>query len=399
MTPADAYHQQLRRWPPTIAVMAAAVLLGLAPASDVGRAVLGVSVGFILPIGAAIAVASLVSAIALRQLGLGSRWYVWLNRFETLLFAAGLAAVIAASKEAVHVLWLLYVAHLLNCGVSGNDRAYNRVLFALIAVAHSAWFAWARGPGAAVVVAGLHAGFVYAFVVLSNRTARLAQAMQERDALAAALLVKRVDDERERIARDLHDDVASDLSRVFWEVQRLMATNKADPELAGVAAMVSDSIETLRAVVWAMNVDAAPWTTYAQQLEQRCRQLCGGGLQLSFSAPPTLARSPTQEALQHLARAAQEAVRNAARHAGATTIRVALEDLGHAISLRVTDDGVGLPPLAAERSTGGLRNLARRAAALHGELDLSPGPAGGLQLTLLAPQPSPPRPSPSGPAQ
>jgi len=84
---------------------------------------------------------------------------------------------------------------------------------------------------------------------------------------------------------------------------------------------------------------------------------------------------------EHLLRALREALSNAARHAGATTVDVRVRAQGD-LSLTVTDNGVGFSP--GDRRSG-LANLEQRARAFGGSCTLGPAPGGGTQLHWQVP--------------
>ncbi len=79
----------------------------------------------------------------------------------------------------------------------------------------------------------------------------------------------------------------------------------------------------------------------------------------------------------------REALSNAARHAGATEVLVDVAATGSRLTVRVTDDGVGVP--SDVRSVGGVRNLHRRAEEVGGECELRPAEPRGTVLTWSVP--------------
>ncbi|WP_349632497.1 sensor histidine kinase [Streptomyces lydicamycinicus] len=88
---------------------------------------------------------------------------------------------------------------------------------------------------------------------------------------------------------------------------------------------------------------------------------------------------------EHVVAVLGEALSNAARHAHATTVEVSLAVGGGALSLSVTDNGVGMP---RDGRRSGLSNLAKRAASVGGEMTLAAPAQGGTLLLWQAPLPS-----------
>jgi two-component system sensor histidine kinase UhpB len=83
-----------------------------------------------------------------------------------------------------------------------------------------------------------------------------------------------------------------------------------------------------------------------------------------------------------LYRVAQESLTNAARHAGAETVTVALRHTDDKVVLAVTDDGCGI---TAPREGAGIRGMRERALLIGGSLEIAPAARAGTQVTLTAP--------------
>ena len=88
----------------------------------------------------------------------------------------------------------------------------------------------------------------------------------------------------------------------------------------------------------------------------------------------------------HLFYIAQEATRNAARHAHATAVDISLFAGERALDLAVVNDGQGLPPADARPAGMGLRIMAHRAGLVGGELLVGPGPDGGTAVHCHIPR-------------
>ncbi|HEY2240970.1 MAG TPA: GAF domain-containing protein [Streptosporangiaceae bacterium] len=185
-------------------------------------------------------------------------------------------------------------------------------------------------------------------------------------------------EDRERIARDLHDLV----------IQRLYATGMSlegsvpmitAPEVASrvrnaVDAM-DETIKDIRATIFALQSRAEnPTVSLRSEIVAIVDEMA---VMLGFAPSLRLGQGldgPVgADAAEYLLTALREALSNTARHARATRVEVSVAvDPAGQLVLRVTDDGVGIPD-GVHRS--GLRNLAQRAGSLNGLLEL--GPAGG----------------------
>jgi signal transduction histidine kinase len=199
-------------------------------------------------------------------------------------------------------------------------------------------------------------------------------------------------EDRDRIARDLHDLV----------IQRLYATGMSlegtmpmitRPEVASritnaVDAM-DETIKDIRATIFALqarDADQPDLRGDIVALVEEMTPMLGFAPSLRLGAGLAAPISP--ELGEQVLAALREALSNAARHAGASEVDVTVDvDPDGILAVQVTDDGTGIPE-ATHRS--GLRNLARRAEKLGGELRLQPAhpgaPAPGTRLEWRVPR-------------
>ncbi|HEY6294435.1 MAG TPA: GAF domain-containing protein [Streptosporangiaceae bacterium] len=210
------------------------------------------------------------------------------------------------------------------------------------------------------------------FVASFAAQAAVALGLAASRADAARLLLY---EDRDRIARDLHDLV----------IQRLYATGMSlegtmpmitRPEVASRVTSAVDSmdetIKDIRAVIFALQARDAPAPADLRgdivSLVEEMTPAFGFAPSLRLGAG--LGEPVSPEVAEQALAALREALSNAARHAGASQVDVTVDvDAEGILTVQVTDDGTGLPP-GVPRS--GLRNLAARAAALGGELRLGP---------------------------
>jgi signal transduction histidine kinase len=180
--------------------------------------------------------------------------------------------------------------------------------------------------------------------------------------------------ERERIYRDLHDDLGA----------RLLDLVYAAPD-AALAEQARQALQTLRTLV----SDAQrPATTLPRLLDELCaetdRRLRSAGRELLWEQDPALPDMPLDQATTlHLARIVREAVTNALRHAALQWLRVRLYEVDGVLMCDVTDDGrfddqqIG--------SGTGTQSMRARADELGGEIAWHPGTLGGTKVTLRVP--------------
>jgi len=195
-------------------------------------------------------------------------------------------------------------------------------------------------------------------------------------------------EDRERIARDLHDTVVQRIFGVALSLQALLGTVH-DPEVtervADAVDELDETIRRIRATIFALEprpVDAAA-SLRSQILAVVAEAARGLGFdpEVSFRGPVDLVPARVaQEALAVL----REALSNVARHARASRVEVTVTASVEELHLRVADDGVGIrphPPAAGR----GLEHLAERARALGGVVSIVPRPEGGTEVSWRVP--------------
>jgi signal transduction histidine kinase len=237
-----------------------------------------------------------------------------------------------------------------------------------------------------------------------ERRAALAAAQHQREAS------RRVEAERLRLARELHDVLAHTVAVIGIQAdvaaEALDGDRVGDAEAAGAAVSVirgasRDALAELRATLALLRSPAdadapevaarpdaaappAPVGGLAQ-LDRVVRAAEDSGLTVDVEV--TGSRRPLPVVVDAAAhRIVQEAITNVLRHAGATRARVALSYTAAGLTVRVTDDGVGPGPTPDDGTDGyGLRGMAERAALLGGRLSAGPGPGGGFAVEAWLP--------------
>ena len=200
-----------------------------------------------------------------------------------------------------------------------------------------------------------------------------------------------VEEQRRQMARDLHDGVVQDLVGAAYLVNggaaRLRAVDRADAAeaLHGAEVSIRTSIRSLRSLL----VDLHPPTLQSSGLRAALTDLVAPlqarGVDVRLDLPEDLGLPEHLEATLH--RAAQEALRNAARNGRATEITVCIRRLADSVELTVRDDGTGFDPTRPLPDGHlGLRGLADEAATLGGMLEVTSAPGRGTSLRLVLPR-------------
>lgn len=228
--------------------------------------------------------------------------------------------------------------------------------------------------------------------IMSNITASKhehEQARRSRERLAelTAHIEQAKEDERTRIARELHDDLGGNLTAIKMALAMLSARLPQDqPGLLEKAAYVDDLVDRTIEAVHRISLDLRPTILdlgLVPALEWQAREFEKQmGIAVVLRCPEKdIDVSPDHASA--LFRIFQEALTNIAKHAGATRVTVALRRQRKGLTLSICDNGRGLQP--ADRlkpQSFGLRGMSERASALGGTLALSAAPGGGTMVTI-----------------
>ena len=197
--------------------------------------------------------------------------------------------------------------------------------------------------------------------------------------------------ERNRVAREIHDTLAQGLNAVSMQLEVARNTHTAAPaqslqHLVTAHHITRNALTEARNSIWNMRSQVLEKTDLAGALDGVLRQLAEGSgvtVQLDTKGP---ARRLPPVVENNLLRIGQEAIANAFKHAHATAIEVLLEFTGKQVRLQVSDNGRGFDPArpAASEKSFGLVGLRERAQQIRGEIEISSTPGKGTRITVSA---------------
>ncbi len=267
--------------------------------------------------------------------------------------------------------------------VTENENTRASTLFAFTIV--PAWWQTWWFKIAASLLTGIIVFFSFRYVLGQRYQKRIAALEHERELGAV----------RTRIARDIHDDIGSGLTRITM-LSREMKTGEGTDEkerLAGsIATASAELIGQLSEIVWTVD----PKNDHAEGFIAYVRNLLGRQFEeLSVTVRTDLAIDPGMEhrdippdVKRNVVMILKESVSNALKHANARTITVGLCIGADELSLRVEDDGGGFNT-SAERARGnGLGNMRKRSEGIGGALEVV-SDVTGTRYCLRVPLPSP----------
>jgi len=216
------------------------------------------------------------------------------------------------------------------------------------------------------------------------------QEMRRRKRLQRRELQRSTEEERRRIARDLHDGVGQLLASVRMAISRagkgLAEEHEARTSLKEADELVGESLDSLRRAIVALRPPVLDTLGLLPALEWLCERFGDeSGVDCRFISELD-ALDLSDDGMIHLYRIVQEALSNVARHAEASAVQVRLYADGSMVALEVRDDGQGLRDGADPgRGRYGLRNMRERADLMDGVLHAGPAHEGGTVVKLTFP--------------
>ncbi len=193
------------------------------------------------------------------------------------------------------------------------------------------------------------------------------------------------EDERARIARELHDEVGQGLTAALLYLERAgREAGEDNGRLAEAREAVRESLEDVRGITLRLRPEALDDLGLGAALialSERIRD--GAAIEIALDLPEPLPQLEDEQELV-LYRVAQEALTNVARHAGAQNARLSLVETDDGILLSIEDDGGGFDKDALPGA--GLQGMRERALLVGGTLGLATSPQGGARVNLVIPK-------------
>jgi len=207
------------------------------------------------------------------------------------------------------------------------------------------------------------------------------------------VLDRAVLEERERIARELHDGLAQVLGYINTQtlaVKKLLESQRvgeASSELDAMGAVSREVYADVREAIVGLRAAPKGLIPTIREYMTRLPRMNGCELELDVSEDAEgVVLAPSTEI--QLVRIVQEALSNVRKHAGASRVDVLIEAGGEEVGVSIVDDGRGFDPLLLDR-TGwprlGLQTMRERAQAIGGAFDISSAPGEGTTVSVRVP--------------
>jgi signal transduction histidine kinase len=228
---------------------------------------------------------------------------------------------------------------------------------------------------------------------LAEANAKLEAAIAENEGLHAQLLAQvreaGVLDERQRMAREIHDTLAQGLTGIVTQLEAAQSGPDWRRHVGTAVTLARGSLNEARRSVHALR----PQPLEGARLPDALAEVVDGWSAVS-GIPATLVTTGTAQPLLPeielaLLRTAQEALANVAKHAGATRVRLTLSYMEDLVTLDVRDDGSGFDP-SVVRAAGthggfGLTAMRERVRRIAGSLEVESEPGAGTAVSACVP--------------
>lgn len=200
--------------------------------------------------------------------------------------------------------------------------------------------------------------------------------------------------ERNRISRDMHDEVGANLTEISILSELALRQGGDGSEtyslLNRIAGKSRDMLDSIGEIIWAINPHNDTGQRFTPYLREFAADFCENvGLKYELDFPlPSSSIQVASEFRRNVFLILKEALANTAQHASATTVWIALRYLDDNLVLTIADDGSGYPDDMVSSSGNGIRNMKSRAEEIGGSLTIQKrNERGGMSLSLRAPLP------------
>lgn len=239
-------------------------------------------------------------------------------------------------------------------------------------------------------------------LLLTAGIARFVSARRFRRRLAALAAQQAMERERMRIARDMHDEIGSKLTKISFLSERAKRELEAGDSVAGkldsIAGTSRDLLQTLDEIVWAVNPHNDTLEHLAAYLGQYATEyLQNTAVECELHIPRGLPHHPlSAEARHNLFLAFEESLNNALKHGRPARIRVRMDVTPAQFEIRIIDNGSGFDcdvsdgmpnknGAASSHSRNGLQNMRQRLELLGGTCSIESRPGHGTTVILTVP--------------
>jgi signal transduction histidine kinase len=200
-----------------------------------------------------------------------------------------------------------------------------------------------------------------------------------------------LEQERSRIARDMHDELGAGLTQISFltALANDSADDAAEVRTQGskIARVARHLVQSLDEIVWAVRPQNDNLESLVEYLGQATRDLCeGSGVRCWFAVPPAVpAVEVPANARHNVILACREAVNNVLKHSGATELRMTVRLEERRLTVELTDNGHGFDVATGEAKRSGLTHMRARLGEVGGGCEFHSATPGGTTVRFLLP--------------
>ncbi|WP_431109735.1 tetratricopeptide repeat-containing sensor histidine kinase [Winogradskyella poriferorum] len=243
------------------------------------------------------------------------------------------------------------------------------------------------GLGALAVVLGLLGYLFYNQQKLKNH--QLQKENQLKDALLKIETQSKLQEQRLRISRDLHDNIGAQLTFIISSLDNLRygfkIPEKLGNKLRGISEFTTTTIHELRDTIWAMNKDKITFEDLQIRISNFIDQanLAAQNIKFSFNVDTSLDDDIAFTSVKgmNIYRIIQEAINNALKYAEATYINVDISEENNKMIVRIKDNGKGFDENSVKLGNG-LNNMKKRAEDIKAQLSIQSVVGEGTDIRL-----------------
>jgi signal transduction histidine kinase len=326
------------------------------------------------------------------------------RRYPVEVLAVSLAATIAAGKLGGGLIWLALCVAFLNAAIARKrGAAVASVVIGYLASTWPPWLIGRRGHTSAAAAAGIAAWLIVLVAVTElvrirgQRAAALKRSQEEE-------FRRRASEDRMRIARDLHDVLAHNISVINVQANTALHLMDRQPDrakeaLTAIHGVSKQALSELRAVLGVLREgepEGAPRSPSPGLggLDDLLASVRSAELDVRLTVEGEPRPLPADADIAAY-RIVQESLTNVRKHSGAGSARVRVVYESEGVAVDVEDPGAARPGTASrppDQGPGagnGIRGMAERVLELGGTFDAGPEVAGGFRVTAWLPAPQP----------
>lgn len=244
------------------------------------------------------------------------------------------------------------------------------------------------GLGVLAIVLSVFGYLVYKQQKLKNK--QLQKENQLKEALSKIETQNKLQDQRLRISRDLHDNIGAQLTFIISSIENLQYgfkisnTNLAN-KLTSISSFTKDTINELRDTIWAMNKNEISLTDLQIRISNFIDKahVSSQGIHFNFLVAEKLKNNTVFTSVQgmNIYRIIQEAINNAIKYANASSVNVEISEKNNKLLFEVFDNGTGFN-LEEVEAGNGLNNMKKRATDVGASITIQSNKNSGTKIAV-----------------